>query len=332
VSEIENLHVLYATNSNYLTVTLASILSLIENAKILTLHFHIMIENFSDADYQKIERFFSQYPQATFHLYPIDEFNLSQYGIPFWHGTQVANSRLFFQEIMKSSLDTIDYLLYLDADTIIVGDLTSLEQYTEGIYVVRDETTNSYYNNLNHLQDYFNSGVMYIHLDTWKKMDYQTKIINFIQKNKNIPLTYPDQDILNCVLDNQTEWLPLSYNLSPFSYIFSSKKEKLFYNPNKRKITLEETIEARKDPKIIHSYGLAGIKPWMDNHINPFNDLFMQYIEQIEPNYQKEKLTLFKQLLTWRKEWFCDFLLAKTYLPDSLQEKAKEFVLYLHNH
>ena len=70
----------------------------------------------------------------------------------------------------------------------------------------------------------------------------------------------------------------------------------------------------------------------MDNHINPFNDLFMQYIEQIEPNYQKEKLTLFKQLLTWRKEWFCDFLLAKTYLPDSLQEKAKEFVLYLHNH
>ena len=172
---MRELNILYATNSNYLTITLASILSLIENAKILTLHFHIMIENFSDADYQKIERFFSQYPQATFHLYPIDEFNLSQYGIPFWHGTQVANSRLFFQEIMKSSLDAIDYLLYLDADTIIVGDLTSLEQYTEGIYVVRDETTNSYYNNLNHLQDYFNSGVMYIHLDTWKKMDYQTK-------------------------------------------------------------------------------------------------------------------------------------------------------------
>ena len=219
--KIENLHVLYATNSNYLTITLASILSLIENAGISKLHIHMMVENFSNIDYQRVKYFFEHYPQVTVQIYPIDALNLVQYGIPFWHGTQVANSRLFFQEIMKSSLDAIDYLLYLDADTIIVGDLTSLEQYTEGIYVVRDETTNSYYNNLNHLQDYFNSGVMYIHLDTWKKMNYQTKIINFIQKNKNIPLTYPDQDILNCVLDNQTEWLPLSYNLSPFSYIFS---------------------------------------------------------------------------------------------------------------
>lgn len=51
---MRELNILYATNSNYLTITLASILSLIENAKILTLHFHIMIENFSDADYQKI--------------------------------------------------------------------------------------------------------------------------------------------------------------------------------------------------------------------------------------------------------------------------------------
>ena len=329
---MENLHVLYATNSNYLTVTLASILSLIENGGISKLHVHMMVENFLTSDYQNIELFFKHYPQATVQLYPIDSLNLAQYGIPFWHGTQVANSRLFFQEIMKSSLDTIDYLLYLDADTIIVGDLTSLEQYTEGIYVVRDETTYSYYDKLNHLDDYFNSGVMYIHLDTWKKMDYQTKIIDFILKNKDIPLTYPDQDILNCVLNHQIEWLPLSYNLSPFSYIFSSKKEKLFYNPQKRKVTLEETREARKDPKIIHSYGLAGIKPWMDNHINPFNDLFMQYIERIDPNYQKETLSLFKQLLTWRKEWFCDFLLVKTYLPDNLQEKAKELILYLHNH
>lgn len=329
---MENLHVLYATNSNYLTVTLASILSLIENGGISKLHVHMMVENFLTSDYQNIELFFKHYPQATVQLYPIDSLNLAQYGIPFWHGTQVANSRLFFQEIMQSNLNTIKYLLYLDADTIIVGDLSTLEQYTEGIYVVRDETTYSYYDKLNHLDDYFNSGVMYIHLDTWKKMDYQTKIIDFILKNKDIPLTYPDQDILNCVLNHQIEWLPLSYNLSPFSYIFSSKKEKLFYNPQKRKVTLEETREARKDPKIIHSYGLAGIKPWMDNHINPFNDLFMQYIERIDPNYQKETLSLFKQLLTWRKEWFCDFLVVKTYLPDNLQEKAKELILYLHNH
>ena len=329
---MENLHVLYATNSNYLTVTLASILSLIENAGISKLHIHMMVENFSNMDYQRVESFFDHYPQATVQIYPIDALNLVQYGIPFWHGTQVANSRLFFQEIMKSSLDRIDYLLYLDADTIIVGDLNTLGQYTEGIYAVRDTTTYSYYDKLNHLDDYFNSGVMYIHLDTWKNMDCQTRIVNFIQENKDIPLAYPDQDILNCVLHHQIEWLPLSYNLSPFSYIFSSKKEKLFYNPDKRKVTLEETIEAREDPKIIHSYGLAGIKPWMDNHVNPFNDLFMQYIEQIEPNYQKEKLTFFKQLLTWRKEWFCDFLLVKTYLPDNLQEKAKELILYLHDH
>ena len=66
--------------------------------------YHMMVENFSNTDYQRVEDFFNQYPQATVQIYPIDDLNLVQYGIPFWHGTQVANSRLFFQEIMKSMI------------------------------------------------------------------------------------------------------------------------------------------------------------------------------------------------------------------------------------
>ncbi len=329
---MKELNVLYATNANYLTITLASILSLIENAKIPTLHFHIITENFSDADYQIVENFFHQYSHITYHLYPVDEFNLAQYEIPFWHGTQVANARLFFQDIMQTNLDQIDHLLYLDSDTIVVDELTSLSEYQDGIYVVRDNATYSYYEKFSHLDDYFNSGVMYMDISTWKQENYQTKIIDFIKNNPLLNLTYPDQDILNCVLANQVNWLPMSYNLSPYAYIFSQAKEKIFFNPSKRKMSLEETNEAKKNPIIFHSYGLAGIKPWMNNSVNPFNDIYMYYVNRIDQDYQKKELTLLKKMITYHPEWFYDLLLLKTYLPEALQEQAKKMILYLHDH
>ena len=76
---------------------------------------------------------------------------------------------------------------------------------------------------------------------------------------------------------------------------FMSKLNKNKTDPDDR--SPEEIAEAKKDPKILHSTGVLGIKPWQKNRINPFNDVFMKYIYEVNPEFTKEELSLLKRAL-----------------------------------
>lgn len=322
--------IMYATDDRYLDIMLGSIYSLICNGNIKNLKIHIITSNFSKNNYKKIELFFNLYPDIKYYFYPLETFDIEKYGIPEWRNSQIANARLFFQEILKDSIDKIDNLLYLDSDTIIVDDLNDLNNYTDGIFAVKDGgRLKKKYITLGNLTNYYNSGVIYINVNEWLNNDYQTKIINTIESN-NIKFILPDQDILNTSLSNQITPLPFEYNVPPFTYIFNGILGKLYFNNQKKCVGYDEVIYSKEHPKILHSYGFSNIKAW-DSKINPFHDEFMKYILSINPEFKSKELSNIKKLITTIPTLYYAIVLTRIYLPNNTEEQLNKMISYIKN-
>ena len=280
---MQNTGILYATNKEYLMITLSSMLSLIENVNEKELNIYFMTENLDKQDYSLIEKVVKKYPNVNLSIYPIEGFHLEKYGIPGWQNTQAANARLFFQRILGNQIDEIEELLYLDSDTIVVDNLKELRAYDGKIHAALDNASPSYLNQLG-VTKYFNSGVLKINTNWWQKENCEERIIKFVRDNPTKKLTYPDHDILNYVLGEEIEEIPMSYNLPPSVSMMEGITLDLYCKKIKRDTA--EIIAAKKEPKILHSYGLLGIKPWTDNAVNPYNEIFRKYLYEINPSFE----------------------------------------------
>lgn len=322
---MEILDVLYTVNDKYLDICLGSIISLLKNSKIKKIKIHIITSNFDIDDYHKIDKVLSQF-NCEYYLYDIKSFDIEKFQIPKWRGTQIANARLFFQEIMGSSLSSIENLLYLDSDLVIVNDLTGLKKYKDnGISAVKDGCFKTYLEKMGGLRNYFNSGVLLFNTEIWTKENYQDKLFQFLEDPK-IEITYPDQDVLNCALDGNISELPLNYNLGANTYLFGPFGQKLYFRDNLN-YNNTDVIEAKKEPKILHSTGVLGIKPWTENGINPFNEIFMKYILEANPEFKKVELSKLKKVLSSYPTLFKMMVVAKSYMPEEIQNFARKLTL-----
>ncbi|MBQ7031751.1 MAG: glycosyltransferase family 8 protein [Bacilli bacterium] len=323
---MEKLDVLYTVDDKYIDIMLASALSLIINGNLNGIRLHIITSNFSLEDYDKVENVLCKYPNVELYFYDIATFDIEKYGIPDWRGTQIANARLFYQDILGASVDEMDNLLYLDSDTIVVSDLNDLEEYnTNTISAVKDGCFKNYLTKLGGLSNYFNSGVLYFNVSNWTQERYQDKIVHFLE-NCNVPLMYPDQDALNCALDGSIESLPLNYNLGANAYLFGPRLQVHYYG-KKSNVSNSEIVEAKKDPKILHSTGILSIKPWSNNKINPFNDEFMKYILMANPEFEKVEISKLKQILSASPIAFRAAVIAKVYMPEPIRDFSRKLSL-----
>ncbi|HMB65256.1 MAG TPA: glycosyltransferase [Patescibacteria group bacterium] len=113
--------------------------------------------------------------------------------------------------------EKVDKFLYLDCDTVTLGDLSvlyekSIEQ--KALAAVKDSMSKEilriyFYPGL---KDYFNSGVMLINLKKWKQFNLKEKAEEFF-KNYGQYIIRADQDILNCLFKDDWKELDLKYNL-----------------------------------------------------------------------------------------------------------------------
>jgi len=320
---MDKLDVLYTINNSYLDICLGSIISLLKKSNIGNLRIHIITSDFSIDDYRKAEQILSKY-HCEYYFYPLESIDINKFSIPDWRGTQIANARLFFQDIMGSNINGIKNLLYLDSDLVVVDDLSNLSEYSHSaVNAVRDGCSKAYLKKLE-LDSYFNSGVILFKPDLWIAHNCQDRIIHFIENNQ-MEITYPDQDILNCALHDLIFEMPLEYNLSAMAYLFNLFMQKLYYNDDMN-ITSDMLEDAKRNPKILHSTGILSIKPWTNNKINPLNDLFMQYILEVNPDFQKVDLTKLKQVLSSYPALFKLLILIKNYMPEKMTNLSRKLI------
>ena len=319
--------VLYTVNKKYLTIFLASMYSLLENSKLENIRIHLVTEGFDRECFDKVYAVLAKFPGTKLNTYNIEWFDINRFNLPDWRGTQIANARLFMESVID--LNDVDNLLYLDADTIVVDDLSGLkEKYGDAVIAASyDGCVKSYGDSLG-LKKYYNSGVLYINVRKWLEIEAQERILYAIKHNEH-ELNFPDQDILNIALKEFYETLPVEYNMAPYIYALDEKQARRYFNGDKKYISYDVAKEASDHPKILHTIGLFGIKPWMENKVNPYNDVFMEYLLSVDPTFKKEELPMYKKLFASNKELFYKLLTARTYLPKGVEETARKLSLGL---
>lgn len=319
------LNVLYTANHNYVNIMASSLLSLIMNNKDTNIHFHIITSAFTEIDYILINNIIKGASNCQVSYYDLDNYDISKYSIPDWRGTQIANARLFFADIIETK--NMGKLLYLDSDTVVVGDLSDLLKVDASISAV-PETVLKYKPKALGIDKYYNSGVLLFDVPSWIENEYQKRIIDFKRNHPNIILKYPDQDLLNVSIGESISELPYEYNILPYALIDYLNFNKSYYK-DKRKTNSNVDIESSiQNKKIYHSAGLLSIKPWMENKVNPMNKDFEKYIEMINPDLNKEKLHGIKQILANNMMLLYFVLYLKTcVLPESLVETAENISL-----
>lgn len=299
--------ILYTTNKKYIDMMLASIYSVYLNGGIEHLTLHIVYSDFSIDDILYIERFLGNLNNVDFHFYYLDEREIEKYHIPKWRGSYIANARLFFQSILKDKIPK--KLLYIDADTICVDDLSGIINYSDAaVYAVKDSLHRAYTQRFMPLDKYFNSGVLYIDSKKWDKFNVEERIIYFIENNP-WELVYPDQDIFNCALESDIGEMSVEYNFPPHVFLFNEMELRRYHAY--RETSAEEILAAKDKIKICHSCGISGIKPWSNNNVNPYNELFMEYLMHVNPMFKKEELSLKEMLLTCNKRFYKEWLLFR---------------------
>ena len=324
---MEKLDVLYASDNKYIDIMMTSVVSLIKNSNIGHLNIHIISYNFKREDYDRIKDIIARYPNVTVDFYPLENYDIDKYNIPSWHGLQVGNARLFFQDILGDKIKGMENLLYLDGDTLVKGDLNSLSEFAGNSISACKDNIKVTMPRIFGLDTYYNSGVLFINVNRWVEEHLQDKIVEEAY-HPSVDLYLPDQNLLNVALRDDISELPINYNIMPLEYFFSEKDRSKYFNERIRLRTAADVGKAIADPKIYHCCCLAGIKPWFKNDINPFNEDFLSIAYEVNPDFTMEEMNAFRRLLNDHPEMFRKLLILRNYLPDDFNVVVSKLSMF----
>tara|TARA_B100001758_G_scaffold225304_1_gene217251 strand:- start:23 stop:952 length:930 start_codon:yes stop_codon:yes gene_type:complete len=145
------------------------------------------------------------------------------------HVSEATYYRLFIERLLPNSLDNV---LYLDADIICIADpIKEIKENFNNLSNTK-KTVASVFENFSPMEikeletrlninanNYFNAGVMFIDLEKWRKKSIESLSIEII-KEKNKELKFWDQDILNIIFNDDVFEISNSLN-----YIINIEKQ-----------------------------------------------------------------------------------------------------------
>ncbi len=276
-------------------------LSVCKNNPENPIHFHLIVdESVRDEQTQILfDLVQKEYNSNTLQVHHIDSKFLTQYpsiGKYSKYISQACYYRLFLAELLPEKVKKI---LYLDCDIIVRHDLQALWEIDltdKAIGCVIDlyDRDISLYNRLHYPLErgYFNSGVLLVNLDYWRKENLSERFVKFIENNSNIIRSH-DQDVLNCTLSEEKIELPLTYNFQSGFYFI---RERYRFDYWAFRNELERTLS---DPAILHYTDFP--KPWFKGCKHPFRSEFIKYY-QLSP---WGKMPLKKNKESFKKRFSC---------------------------
>lgn len=197
--------------------------------------------------------------------------------------TYASYLRLFIADVLPQ----IDRCIYLDCDIIVEKDIkdlwnTSIKDKTIG--AVNEMNPNAQFvSSVEGLplykklkipanRKYFNAGVLIINLKQWRKKQYSSIIIKYLQENKS-RILWHDQDGLNAILWNDWHELNPHWNVMTALYRSESYRESIYDDAD-----LFEELKAK--PWIIHFTDVE--KPWCTYCDNPMKYRYYEYLKKID--------------------------------------------------
>lgn len=306
----DTIDVVYATDKKYLPICCTSIVSLLSNNQgFEKISIHILTLDLGQAEIEKIKELENGFLNVSFSFYHLNSI-IEKYKIQNRGYSLAGYLRIFIKSALPEELKKI---LYLDGDTLIVGDLSELwnsdleGKICGGVLdpVTLDAKTRI---GLRESNNYFNAGVMLIDLEKWRNEDIEKRLVNFLDMEKG-DVFHHDQGLLNTVI---REWRELSvkFNVMP-PYMFFKRWQLIYLYKNHQISSKEEIRDAKECPVIIHDKLWASfwLHPytkdfWKYNKINPFGKPVDRIkISQKINNWLQHFMPFFLYAVLWQWQW-----------------------------
>ena len=270
----------FTITNNYVPFCATTIISLFENNKDLSLHVHILCQDLTLENKDKILRISNKYGQVISFVYLSDEqlsivnniLKEKKYKNVNYH--QSVLYRLFVADIFSN----LSHIIYMDCDMIVTNSIKdiSLTDDNVSLMAVPDLFRMCDYHRLKLDQrqhSYFNSGLLSINLNYFRNHQITKKLIKYLtDPNTNIWL--PDQDALNAVLSGTVKYLHPKYNCMSMYFAKKSYLENRIWYTD-----MEKILEATNNPAIVH---FCGAKPWYKGGYLPYREEWMKYFAMTE--------------------------------------------------
>ena len=248
-----------------------------------------------------------------------------------WKGSMAACIKPFMDEVVP---EYVHRLLYIDADTVVVGSVSELETMDMGDAVVAGTISNTegyrlqkkMYELYSGNTIYMGTGVLLYDLDNWRRENCRQMMYGVLRRKKRIRL--PDQTLINNAIPQRLmKVLPTKYNYVTHNY---HPWQEYHWLRQYRIYSRQECLEAIRHPVIIHYLtGLGMCRPWHEGCLShrkdeyyrykamsPWKDspLFPSYLELYPLTTPKERFEFsFIMMLTKPIPFFLAWLLYKAY-------------------
>lgn len=285
------LNVLYQFNEKYVPYAGISMVSFMENNKMAEeVCIYVLGEQVTRHSMERLTAQVQQYGRRI-HFIHTDMLieKMRGLGLSAYRGSYATNMKLFFADYLH---DDIDRLLYIDSDTIICGDISSLiflEMDNKPIAMALDSLGARHKRKIGLAkdEDYFNGGIILYDVRKWRQDKWSEKILEHIQ-NVRSQYMAPDQDILNIVLKKQIKKIDISFNLQPVHTVYTYRQYNRTFG-QKSYYSEDEIHHAVCNPKIVHFFRYLGEFPWHKHSLHPYVPYFDHYMKlSLWKDYQKQ--------------------------------------------
>lgn len=282
INENDIIHVLYASDDNFAPYLGVSLFSLLKHNcdDFKEVNVYVLAKEMSDSSKKRLNEISNQFNNTK--LIFIEDKGISNMLGKTVHATRVSSSfsRLFAASFLDNSIDKV---LYLDADSLIRGSFKELWEtdisnyYVAGVLDIGPEYVKTSVG-LDKDVKYINAGVLLINLDKWRKEDVESKFIKFLE-DYNMEVYNNDQGIINGVLSDKILIVDPKFNLmSPFLEI--DYDDVIKWNDLKNHYGKETIENALKNPVFLHFSAFMKGRPWFKGFKHPCSELYLEYANQ----------------------------------------------------
>ena len=281
-------NIAYAPDDNYLNQTIVSMVSAVENNKEHEIEFIIIYSKLSDKNILKLK----SVKNCTLRLLQVDENMFSSLPLSYWVTIQT-----WFRIKLPDMCPDLNKILYLDCDTLVLGDLSELfntdlsNKYLAGVKDVW--VTNKHIV----LNDYINAGMLLLNTEYCRREHFFDKIVDFANQNANI-IEFGDQDAINKVADEKKVILHPKFNFMDMWW--HNEYHEL------HKTEEQEYLNAKENPVIVH---FLGPKPAFKGCGNKFKDRWWEYAKitsiysELKKDYEKSKEPLKDKIFSIKNKY-----------------------------
>ena len=229
--KMNKIPVFYACDDNFVKYTMVSLQSMMDHAsKEVQYEIHVLHTNISEEMQKKMyamenANFSVQFDHVTEYLHSVQEkLPLRDYY------SKTTYFRLFIAEMFPE----IDKAIYIDSDTVVLGDIAQLYAYDLGdAYVgacreqvmIQEDVYGTYVEKVLGVErdNYFNAGMLVINCEQFRKNHVLEQFMELLPMY-NFVVTQ-DEDYLNLICHNKVCWLPQKWNVEVFGQIPCREEE-----------------------------------------------------------------------------------------------------------